>query len=473
MNTFDLAIKKTNLKKVASTHGGEWAGPCPSCGGNDRFRVWPNENAGKGGYWCRSCGKAGDNIQFLIDFEGMAFKDACQFLNIQVETRTQFQPPPQRSEWLPTVHPDPAQLWREKAEKFIAWAQERLSINHQQIDWLAARGISLAAAEAARLGWNPGEEGHDIFRPRSSWGLPKLIKENGKARMLWIPRGLVIPYCPADAGNAMIKRIRIRRPNDILQQMREKYPDKEPARYVVIPGSSASTMILGVSRKAFVVVESELDAIACASATDLAGAVAVGTLEGKPDAESYAILKGALQILNALDYGEQGGGKAAAERAIKWWSGQFGDSCDRWPVPTGKDPGEAFASGIPLEKWIKSGLWPVVLLMEKKSVPSIAPARENATADKPAPPSEQEMTDIVAARGLSPEIAELCVLLRRNPTVRIINTQERFAIMRGNKPGAGGRIQQLVLSVPAVTDYILAHPAEEVTWENIIECAEI
>ncbi len=461
MNTFDLAVKKTNLKKVASTHGGEWAGPCPSCGGNDRFRVWPNENAGKGGYWCRSCGKAGDNIQFLIDFEGMAFKDACQYLNIQVGTRTQFQPPTQRAEWQPTVHPDPAQLWREKAEKFVVWAQERLLRNQQQLNWLAARGISQAAAEAARLGWNPGEDGHDIFRPRTSWGLPELIKENGKARMLWIPRGLVIPYSPTVAGERVIKRIRIRRPNDILQEMREKYPDKEPARYVVIPGSSASTMILGAARKAFVVVESELDAIACAAATDLAGAVALGTLEGKPDAEAYAILKGALQILNALDYGDQGGGKAAAERAMKWWVGLLGDRCDRWPVPKGKDPGEAFASGIPLGEWIKSGLPPGVTIT--KSASAAPPKERPRPAENPTNQDTPRPTEATP-----PLLVELWNLLRANPSVVIINQPDRFAILRNGKY-VGGRINWLVTREKEVTDYIFEHPAEEINWKNLIQ----
>jgi len=28
-----------SLSKVASTHGGEYAGACPWCGGNDRFRL--------------------------------------------------------------------------------------------------------------------------------------------------------------------------------------------------------------------------------------------------------------------------------------------------------------------------------------------------------------------------------------------------------------------------------------------------
>jgi DNA primase len=461
MNTFDLASKRTNLKKVASTHGGEWAGACPSCGGNDRFRVWPNENAGKGGYWCRSCGMKGDNIQFLIDFEGMTFKDACQYLNIQPEARPDDQPPPQRAEWKPTAHPDPAQIWQEKAEKFVAWAQERLSGNQQQLDWLAARGISQAAAVAARLGWNPGEDGHDIFRQRTSWGLPEQIKENGKARMLWIPRGLVIPYIPAAAGGRVIRRIRIRRPNNILQEMREKYPNKEPARYVVIPGSSAATMILDVARKAFVIVESELDAIACAAATDLAGAVALGTLEGKPDAEAFTILKDALQILNALDYGDQGGGKAAAERAIKWWAGQFGDRCDRWPVPQGKDPGEAYALGTPIGQWIEKGLPPVVTLTARKSVAPPAERREPAA-------SAENKEFARPTEHTPPLLAELWTLLRANPSVVIINQPDRFAILRNGKY-VGGRINWLVTREKEVTDYIFAHPAAEINWKNLIQ----
>jgi hypothetical protein len=34
-------------KKVASTGGGEFAGPCPFCrDGKDRFRVWPEQGEG-------------------------------------------------------------------------------------------------------------------------------------------------------------------------------------------------------------------------------------------------------------------------------------------------------------------------------------------------------------------------------------------------------------------------------------------
>ena len=77
MNTLDLAMKNVVLKKASGTNGGEWQGPCPACGGDDRFHVWPEQNEGKGAYWCRGCGKTGDNIQYLRDFCGLSFRDAC------------------------------------------------------------------------------------------------------------------------------------------------------------------------------------------------------------------------------------------------------------------------------------------------------------------------------------------------------------------------------------------------------------
>ncbi|MDI3341884.1 MAG: primase-helicase zinc-binding domain-containing protein [Sphaerobacter sp.] len=40
----------------------EYAGPCPWCGGRDRFRVWRGRDSG---YWCRRCGVAGDVIALV------------------------------------------------------------------------------------------------------------------------------------------------------------------------------------------------------------------------------------------------------------------------------------------------------------------------------------------------------------------------------------------------------------------------
>lgn len=460
MNTLGLAQRHVLLRKASSTKGGEWHGPCPWCGGKDRFHVWPEQDGGRGTYWCRSCGKGGDAIQFLRDCDGMTFKEACDYLNIRIDEKQTGKPDATPHEYQPREPQTPVELWQEKAEKFITWAQERLKENRDAIDWLAARGISAEAAAKYRLGWNPGEDGKDIYRARKTWGLPDILKENGRPKALWLPVGLVIPYCPPLAGvqsGGGVSRIRIRR------------PEGEP-RYYVLPGSSSRTMLLEESRKAFVVVESELDAIACASACGLTGAIATGSLESKPDAAAYAVLKNAKQILNALDFGDQGGGKEAARRAMKWWKEQFGDQCDRWPVPKGKDPGEAYASGIDLGAWIKGGLWPVLRLEETKGSPSTAPARKNAATAKPGGPSEADMADIAAERGLSPLVVELWQLLRKNPAVKIINRKEGgFSLLRNGKPGVGGRIHELITREPVVFDFILEHEDEEINGRNLIK----
>ena len=54
------------LRRVASTGGGE-LGPCPFCGGFDRFSVQPNHPEG-GRWYCRQCGenKWHDTIDFVM-----------------------------------------------------------------------------------------------------------------------------------------------------------------------------------------------------------------------------------------------------------------------------------------------------------------------------------------------------------------------------------------------------------------------
>ena len=446
MNTLDLALKNVALKKVSGTAGGEWQGPCPSCGGTDRFHVWPEQNERKGAYWCRGCGKSGDDIQFLRDFCGMSFRDACAELRIDLPDHrdSRSAPPPQRTKpvFQPVSHASPADLWQEKAEKFVAWSQAVLAANADALAWLAARGISPETAINYRLGWNVGEDGKDLYRARKGWGLPDQFKDDGRPKALWIPRGLVIPYIK----DGIILRIRIRR------------PEGEP-RYYVLPGSSMSTMLLERTRRAFVVVESELDAIAVASCNTLAGAVALGSVSAKPDVEACAVLRDALQILNALDYGDIGGGAVAVAKAVSWWTEQFA-RCSRWPVPQGKDPSEAVQMGIDLEQWIKAGLPPALMISSPGQgliTPCTPETRETDPDIRyPDPPPD-----------LPPDVLELLRLLRKNSTVKIINLPGRYTVLRNGKC-VGGRINELVFRSMAVVDFISNHPAEEIDGRNLV-----
>ena len=380
----------------------------------------------------------------------MSFREACAELNVDLAARLDDvgnpSPPPQYTKpvFEPVTYGSPADLWQEKAEKFVSWAQTRLLENSTVISWLAARGIDAKAARNFRLGWNPGEpaavtrQENDLYRPRKSWGLPEILKDDGRPKMLWLPRGLVIPY----VIDGIIYRIRIRR------------PEGEP-RYYVLPGSSMSTMIIEPTRRAFVVVESELDAITVAAANTLAGSVALGSASTKPDSEAFTVLQAAIKILNALDYDRAG------KNAIAWWDEQF-KNIKRWPVPQGKDPGEAFQMGRDLDSWIRSGLPPVMTITEGKRPPGGEMIRPAISDRKPAVP----LTDLPTV-DIPEAVIELLDILGRNPGVKIINTAERYTVLRNGK-FVGGRINELVFRTPEVLTYISANPATEIDAQNLI-----
>ena len=64
---------------------GEWAGPCPNCGGTDRFVVWPEHKSGAAGgrFLCRGCGAQGDAVEFLRVFQNLTYREACEALRLE------------------------------------------------------------------------------------------------------------------------------------------------------------------------------------------------------------------------------------------------------------------------------------------------------------------------------------------------------------------------------------------------------
>jgi hypothetical protein len=71
-----------------------------------------------------------------------------------------------------------------------------------------------------------------------------------------------------------------------------------------------------------------------------------------------------------------------------------------------------------------------------------------------------------------PLIAELWKLLRNNPSVKIINEPYHFTVLRRNNRCVGGRINELVMKPGEVNDYLLNHPDEEITWQNLLKKRE-
>jgi len=332
MNLYDLIANtgQTLKRKTAN----EYAGPCPFCGGTDRFIVTSDKDL----YWCRQCNKRGDSIQYLRDVKGMTYNEACLQLGRELTSRA-WQPLQRKAKtkttWIPRTTTTPGELWQQTAQAFLERTQSTLSHDQgkQARAWLHERGLKDSTIKQGGLGWNSST----VFHDREAWGLTPETNDQGNAKKLWTPAGLVIPLLE---GGQVI-RLRIRRP--------------EPgggARYVTVTGSDAKKpMAWGIEKKNFVLVESELDGLLIhQEAGDMVGVIALGFAQARPDIEAHKELEQASVILIALDTDSAG-----AKEAWQWWTKQY-QQARRWPVINGKDPGEAYKNGLNIRAWISAGL---------------------------------------------------------------------------------------------------------------------
>ena len=426
MNLLDIAQKNgLTFKRAGGLHGGKYHGPCPVCGGTDRFHIWP-EQGDHGTFWCRSCQLAGDAIEYLIKIEGLSFPAACKELGKTLPEKEEYQAPHFKrpaaatQAFTPRETSAASDLWVKHATKLVDWAHEQLLDNQEQLAWLAARGLDLEAVKRYRLGWNPGEKGKDLYRAREAWGLETVLKDDGKAKKLWIPLGMIIPYYVGD----LLQRVRIRR------------PEGEP-RYYLVPGSNMAPMILATPQPppcisegggaaapllpvrrgggAVVIVESELDALLIHHlAGDLVGAISPGNSTAKPDAAASYVLTSALVILVALDSDHAG------MQASAWWQQHFPQS-ERWPVPVGKDPGDAYKAGVDIRAWVKAGLPPVMTLP-----PAAKPMAKPASS----PVSQDNISGaVISAAASEPEMAAVVVMrtAKDGRTFHITNDATAYA----------------------------------------------
>lgn len=326
MGLFELiSADGHRLKKAATTNGGEWSGPCPFCGGRDRFRVWPKT----GRYWCRGCGKAGDSIQYLRDGRGLSFHDACKVVGRTPSLRASA-PRPAPPVWTPRHREAQSETWLKQARVFIDQAIENLWTPSGAAvrQWLhTEKGLSEATIKRAMLGY----VSRDLYASRAAWGLPADEKK------VWLPAGLVIPLLQGGS----VQRLRIRRTEDT------------GPRYVVVSGSSSAPMTWSQDKGAVVVVESELDGLLLYQiAVDLCGVVALGNAQARPDPPTHELLQNTPLILVALDSDDAG-----AKASWQFWPQTYGAKARRWPSILGKDASEARQKGLNIRDWLIAGLF--------------------------------------------------------------------------------------------------------------------
>ena len=194
-----LQLVGVDLKRKAGTRGGEYAGPCPACGGRDRLTVQPQGGEDRRGLWmCRQCHPDWtDAIGWVMWREGLDFRAACDRLDVALESRPHIPLPPPP----PALEAPPADRWQEAAARWIVRCQEALydGTNPRAHAYLESRGFTAATINEAQLGYNPV----DLWIERSLWGL------DGDGR-IWLPRGIVIPWLHA----GQIWKVSVRRPAD-------------------------------------------------------------------------------------------------------------------------------------------------------------------------------------------------------------------------------------------------------------------
>ena len=433
----DIAIR-LNLRQ----NGGRWSGICPKCGGSagtDRFSLYES-----GGFKCYACDFKGTRIKWLKEMEGMTCPEAhraagqrcdattCPVYATCSEGRGEKSDHGPRRASSATLAPAtvasaprvntptaPADLWRAWAESTAQAAVEHLHAMPANMDWLKKRGIAPTYAEKFGLGWYPLNRNLD----RASIGLPP--EKDGK-KTLWIPAGLVIPTRDADGK---LQRLRIRRTDDDRARF---LPD---LKYVWIEGSSTELMILPASGlcRGVMIIEAELDAMACAAAHPGVTVIALGTVNAALTPAASAALAAAPVILVALDADPARNGLfGAGPKAVATWTANY-PQAKYWPTPYGKDPGEYVEQGGDLFTWIESGL-PAA----PSAVVIAPPKHENAPSPLSSQPGgegiliEHRRVRSKAAPEIilcvCPERAHLQRLWREYPTDAVVCTDEVEAI---------------------------------------------
>ncbi len=319
---------------------------CPfHADGSPSFSVIPAKQK----YYCFGCKADGDVIEFYKEFNKVSFTEAVKAVAgmFGMEVKGSFfskvknkypdvKDPPL---WSPKKSAMPSDTWMRAAGRFTDWAFNNLLNNKDALQYLCDRGINMGTIKAYGIGWCEKEGGGDLYRPREVWGLPPEKNDQGKDKVLWIPKGWVIPDIE---GNNVVK-LRIRRADLSFN------PDM---KYYFVPGGSTRTTVINPDRKAHMIIESDFDGLLVAQeAGDLVGSMPLGSVAVKPDERATGILRDSCHIMNALDFDKAGA------VAWPWWEQNFPESV-RWPVNKEKDPGEAWQAGVDIRQWVNAGLPP-------------------------------------------------------------------------------------------------------------------
>lgn len=322
IDLLDLAERDTQLRKVAGTRGGEYAGPCPSCGGHDRFRVQPE----RGLWFCRGCRERwADAIEYVRWRYNVGFREAIGMLGGGITLRAT--PIHRHVVEEPLYEPSPA--WKGRAAEVVAEAAELLwsDVGTRALDYLRGRGLGDETIARFAAGYIPA----DRYEQLAVWGL-----DAEPRKRVWLPRGIVLPWI-VDGDEVWC--LKVRRPAD-------------RPKYIAVKGSIPT--IFGTrhlrGHRMLVLPEGELDAMLLwQEAGDLADVATMGSAGKKIDPRAARFLDAPDRVLLAYD-GDQAGADGAERRIAE--SAKLG----RLGLPEGQDITDYHLAGGDLRRLVAGAL---------------------------------------------------------------------------------------------------------------------
>lgn len=357
-------VQSCGLPLKKQTSGGEWAGPCPFCGGNDRFRVF--ETGGRvafgmvGRYFCRQCGAKGDAVSWFVDVEGRSFGDVSGAdnkgkLSVSVRPLSRLSGPcpgGQKPQTVQSVRGCP-ETWSVQAEKVLKASLAGLKTS-AAAEFYKGRGIEGKTCKALSLGWQAA----DSFFPPELWG------ETGKK--IVVPAGCVLPV----HRSGRVVSLLVRRADSSLWDKWGKWCE--------VRGGAKVPFICGPMGVPLVVCESVLCAVSVYQVTmgEVAAVALLGASKGL-DAEALAYLNEAPVVLVAGDRDEGGDAVFPMVRGVRNDAVAYSvpDKVGASPV---KDINDLLMVGGPtlVLGWLAHGLAVAVGDEPKEESPSLCPENE-------------------------------------------------------------------------------------------------
>lgn len=300
---------------------------------------------------CFGCSTNEDLVGLYCHCKGLATDDAEGFRSFVNEycggafspkSKTEKPAPPRV--WEPKTREEATELWMKKASDFAADCNEVLLYDQEQLDRLAAWGVTAKTVSELGIGWNA----KDQWRNYSGWGLPKLMNDKGKEKKIFLPKGFVFPVFDHEDFSLYRMQIRV-----------EELSKFTPMRYREVVGGNPRLCVFGdATTRIWVVVETIRDAMYAWQ--DLhhlrVGAMALGGATHRPDPIAHRLLMGADLIINALDNDQAG--RFNSWHFEPWnpgkfaWMNQYAHAV-RGLVPSriGKDLGDLPKAGVELKAW--------------------------------------------------------------------------------------------------------------------------